>query len=265
MSLTPEQQRLREGKLTASVVGPLMTGDAEKMLNVWRFMVGDPTFEDRDWQRFWPSRLGEASEALNLEFYEYATGRSLTRRGEVVTHPEHEWAAATLDAFDDGLPGPVDAKHVGGFERREVIVARYTPQMMWQMDCLGCKRSALSIIEGAREPVIEPVEWNADYSAELWRRAEVFIECVRSLTPPVEFAPVVVPVRAVKVIDMTGSNQWAMLAADWRETRIAARSFEAAAKGIKDLVPNDVGRCFGHGIEVVRDKANRLSVKELRA
>lgn len=262
MALTPEQQRLREGKLTASAVGALVSGDPEKIMDLWRFMVGDPNREEPDWQHIWPVRLGEASETVNLEFYEYRTGRALARRGEVVMHPKHNWACATLDAFDDGLVGPVDAKHVGGFETRETIVARYAAQMHWQMDVTGAKRSALSIIEGAREPVIEPVEWDADYSAELWRRAQAFMEAVWSLAPPITMPAIEAPVEAIRKYDFTGRNEWAASAATWLETADAAKKFEKATKTIKTMVPADAAVCFGHGVIVTRNRANALFVRE---
>ena len=262
MSLSPEQQRLREGRLTASVVGPLMTGEADKLLNLWRLMVGDPDFVDRDWDRYWPARLGSVTEALNLDWYAETTGRPVTRRGEVVIHPRHDWAAATLDGFDDGLTGPVETKHVGGFEPRAAIIARYLPQVTWQMDVTDTKRAALSIIEGAKEPVVEIIEWDAAYSTELWRRAEAFMECVRSLTPPVAIEPVAASVPAVKEYDFTGRNEWAAHAGAWLDNRSAAKTFEGAVKAIKSLVPADAARCHGHGVEIVRDRANRLSIKE---
>jgi hypothetical protein len=62
---------------------------------------------------------------------------------------------------------------------------------------------------------------------------------------------------------MTGNNQWASEAAAWVTTRQAAKDFSAAEKIIKSLVPADAMRCYGHGIEAKRDRANRLSIKEL--
>lgn len=263
MSLTDEQRRLREGKLTASVIGCLMTGDADKTLDLWRQMVGAER-EEPDWERIWPVQLGVASEALNLEWYAYKTGHPLFRCGEVVTHPRHEWACATLDGFDDALVGPVDAKHVGGFEPRATVVARYLPQMTWQMDVSGAKRSALSIIEGAREPVTEIIEWHAEYSAELWRRAAVFMECVWSLTPPVEMPAVAAPVAAVREADLSANNLWCVEADAWLTNRNAAKRFTSSEKELKLLVEADVRRAHGAGIEITRDRANRLSIKELK-
>lgn len=261
--LTEEQLRLRDGKLTASSVGCLMTGNTDKLLDLWRQMVGAER-EEVDWAHIWPVRLGEASEALNLEWWAYKTGRALRRGGEVVVHPRHKWACATLDGFDDGLVGPVDAKHVGGFEPRATVIARYLPQMTWQMDCTGAKRSALSIIEGARAPVPEIIEWDAEYSAELWRRAAAFMECVWSLTPPVALPAVAAPVPATREADLSASNLWCVEADAWLTHRVAAKRFAGAEKELKALVEDDVKRAHGAGIECTRDRAGRLSIKEIR-
>jgi hypothetical protein len=241
-----------------------MHGSEQDLLDLWREFVGDPSFEPEDLSGVWPIKLGEASEALNLSWYERKTGHRLSRHGEVVICPAADWAAATIDAWDDTMPGPVDAKHVGGFEPRERIVARYTPQMFWQMIVTGARWSALSIIEGAREPVVEPVLWDESYAAELWRRAEAFMEAVQTLTPPVALAPVAAPVAAVKEYDMAQSNAWGEHAATWAECHPAAKRFKKAEEELKALVPADAVRCFGHSVIVKRDRANRLSISAMK-
>jgi predicted phage-related endonuclease len=266
MSLTVEQLRQRDGKLTASRIGVLMHGDEAELLDLWRELVGDPSYHAPDFDSIWAVQLGVASEALNLAWYERKTGRKLTRQGEVVVCPAADWAAATLDAWDAEKPGPIDAKHVGGFEPRDRIVARYTPQMFWQMIVTGARWSALSIIEGAREPVIEEVLWDESYAAELWKRAEAFMEAVRTLTPPVTLAPVAAPVAPEqwRTVSMQGNNAWASHAADWLLHHPAAKKFEAAAKEIKALIEADVGIATGHGLVCKRDKANRLSISAMK-
>jgi len=236
-----------------------MSGDTDKIFALWQEMIGEA--EPEDLSAVWPVRLGETTELLNLAWYELKTGRSLTRHGEVVLCPAADWAAATLDGWDDMIPAPIEAKHVGGFEPRERVVERYTPQATWQMICTGARQVVLSIIEGGREPALEVVPWDETYAAELWRRAEAFMECVRNLTPPVVFAPVAAPVKAERVVDMKGSNAWAEHAGLWLKHRAGAKAFSGAEKEIKALVPEDAKRAHGHGIQAARDKAGRLSIR----
>lgn len=263
MSLTPTQLAARDGKLTASRVACLMTGDEAKIMDLWREMIGDPGYVAEDLSGVWPVHLGSVTETLNLDWYERKHG-VLTRRGEVVCHPLHDWAACTLDGFDEALPGPVEAKHVGGYEPLPKVVARYMPQLHWQMLCTGTYAAALSVIEGAKEPVVEIVPLDPEYATELWSRAEAFMACVESLTPPVALAPVEAPVKAEKVYDLAGSNEWGDAAATWLADAPAAKRAASAEKALKGLVPADAARCHGSGVQITRDRAGRLSLKEMK-
>ena len=62
MALTQAQLAARDGKLTASRVACLMTGDAERIYALWLEMVGDPSFEPEDLSDVWPVQLGSVTE-----------------------------------------------------------------------------------------------------------------------------------------------------------------------------------------------------------
>lgn len=259
MSLTVEQIAARKGKLTASRVACLMKGDAPAILRLYDEMIGVEVPEDLS--GVWPVRLGEVTETLNLDWYEQ-NGSPLSRRGEVVVHRTLPWAAATLDAWDNTLGCPVETKHVGGREPLEVIIDRYQPQMQWQMECTGATQCALSVIMGANAPVVEYIERDAEYAAEMVRRGAQFMACVKDHRPPVALEPVAAPVDATKVHDMTGNNSWAAHAATWRETKGAAEQCKDAEKSLKAIVPTDAKKCHGHDIQITRDRAGRLSLRE---
>jgi hypothetical protein len=260
--LTKTQLIARDGKLTASRVACLMTGDATKIMELWREMTGDPAFVPEDLSGVWPVQLGSWTEQLNLDWYERRTGKPLQKRGEVVVHPSDDWAAATLDGWDEDLQAPVECKHVGGFEKLPVILERYAPQAHWQMLVTNSRRCIFSVIEGAREPVIEIVEYDPAYASELWSRASAFMICVRTLTPPCALPAVAAPVKAEKTYDMTGNNSWGANAATWITTRAAHKDHEAATKELKALVPADAAKCLGHGITISRSKIGSLTIRE---
>lgn len=262
--LSPDQIKARDGKLTASSVACLMTGDETNILNLWRELTGDPSYEREDLSGVWAVQLGSHTESLNLAWYERRTGKNLSREGEVVVHPECGWAAATLDAWDDDLGCPVECKHVGGFEKTSTVIERYMPQAHWQMMVTGARKCVFSIIEGAREPIIEAVDFDDAYARELWSRAKQFMQCVFNLTPPVVLEPVAAPVKAEKLYDFATNNQWCSEAVTWAQTRQAAKDFAAAEKTIKSLVPADAARVVGAGIECKRNKAGSLTIKELK-
>lgn len=266
MALTDGQRLAREGKLTASRVAPLMTGDKAKIMAVWRELCGDPYYEEENLDDVWAVQLGSYTESLNLDWYERKTGKLLTRRGEVVLHPDYDWAAATLDGFDEAIPGPVECKHVGGFEKFDAVLQRYQPQLHWQMEVTGTKQCAFSVIEGARQPRIEIVDYNKDYADELMARALRLMEHVWNMTPPVELEPL--ELKSVsRLIDynMTGNNAWASAAADFLNHQKAAKSYETAVATIKGMIPHDAASATGYGIVAKRDKANRISIRDVAA
>lgn len=262
MALTPEQITAREGKLTASAVGVLVSGDKEKILNLWRMMVGSPDYQEPDFASVWPIRLGETTEQLNLDWYEKKTGRILERRGVVVPHPDLSWAAATLDGYDSELRCPVETKHVGGWEKTDTIVQRYMPQMHWQMECTGSKQCAISIIAGAAEPYVEYVNYDKDYADELMARGLRFMEHVWNMTEPVvvEPAPVYLPPDKMREINAVGDNRFALLASQWLANKKASKDFDEAVDGLKEKLPHDARRIFGYGVQVKRAKNGSVRI-----
>ena len=237
MSLTAEQLRARAGKLTASRVRVLMDGSDQDLYDLWRELTGDPTCQPPDLSGVWAVRLGEATEDLNLDWYEYKTGRRLTRKGEVVTSRERAWAAATLDGFDEDHPGGpavIEAKHVNGFAPFDSVAARYLPQVHWQMYVTRTRLADL-----------------------LW-------QCVETLTPPVALPPAEPPKPATREIDMTDNTDWASPAAAWLEHRPAAMVFRSAERAIKELVPAAASRVHGHGITVKRSRNGALRIGAIK-
>lgn len=264
MVLTEAQKLAREGKLTASRVACLMTGDRAKIMALWRELCGDPNYEEESLDDIWAVQLGIHTETLNLDWYEKIQERQLTMRGQIVAHPDYEWAAATLDGFDPILPGPVECKHVSGFEKFDTVLNRYQPQLHWQMECTQARFAAFSVIEGARKPRIEIIEYNKDYADEMMGRAIRFMEHVWNMTEPVVLDHMEIKtISALKDYNMTGNNEWADAACNWLDHKDAANKFKDADSKIRELVQHDARTATGHGIVVRRDRANRLSIRPI--
>jgi len=259
MTLTAAQVALRAGKLTASRIACLMSGDAQKILELWEQMIGERAEEDLS--LVWPVQLGEVTEPLNLRWFELKFF-PLSRFGDVVTHPRYAWAACTLDAWCSQLQCPVEVKHNNGWEPMEVIVERYQPQMQWQMEITGAKSCALSVILGAREPLVEFVNAEPKYQTEMIARGRQFMDHVEERTRPVDLPTIPPPVDATKLYDMTGKNEWASSAGVWLDTWQAAHDHDDAAAILKSLVPADAKKAHGHGVRITRDKVGRLSLRE---
>lgn len=262
--LSEAQIKARAGKLTASRIACLMTGDAEAIMQLYLEMTGQG--EPEDLSHVWPVRLGEATEQLNLDWFEMKNGLLVTARGDVIIHPEYEWAACTLDGWvgAEGAGYPLEVKHCGGREPLEVIVDRYQPQLQWIMEVTGAKECALSVIMGANEPIVEFIPRDAEYAAEMIVRGKQFMHCVEMRRVPVVLPAVPAPVDASKVYDMSTNNSWAVRADEWLANYEAAEVVKAAEKVLKSLVPADAKKCHGHQVQITRDRAGRLSLREIK-
>lgn len=271
MGLSAEQLKLREGRLGASEVGPIMRGEADRILQLWRIKIGEEL--PPDLSNNWPVALGTHTESLSLDWHERRDGADVTRRGEVVLHPTEPFAA-TLDGVSSdlrewdeikqGLPpiaGPCDAKHVGGREPLEVTVARYWPQMAMQMWLTGYRRAGLHIIRGADEPRMCFLDHDDAYCTELLMRCRQFMAHVAARTPPVALPAVPVPPERMRTVDMSASNAWCARAADAIACKQARDTYVDAERELKAMVAADVKRAHGGGVQITRDKRGYMSLR----
>jgi hypothetical protein len=258
--LSPEQIAARKGKLTASAIACLMRGDTQKIHDLWRMLTEDPTYQEPDLSSVWPVRLGEATEQLSIAWFELKHG-PVSRCGEVVVH-KNGWLASTIDAWSILHSCVLECKHCGGHEPFETIVERYQPQLHTQMIVTGTRQCALSVIMGAREPVVEFIDYDEAYGAELMRRAEWFMQHVWNKVPPVDIDEPVTPPVPGKVYEMSTSNEWCSKAFLWRENIAGKKLAEMAEKELKAMMPADGKKAFGAGIYISRDRAGRLSLRE---
>lgn len=256
--LTPEQREARRHGIGASEAAIILSGD---YYDLWRIKTGRLQEPDLSWN--FAVRLGETTEALNLNWYSHSVGRPVTRRGESCVYKRLPFIRATIDGFDEGLRGPVQAKHCGAFVKPADVLVRYTPQVMHEMIVTGTEKAILSVIYGTNEPVFDLVEFDEFFAADYIRRCAEFWEYVVSDREP-PGAPALAPPEGPKLmrkVDMASSNSWAEWAPKWLENKAAAATFKDAEKELKALVEPDVGEAFGHGIRVTRNKAGALSIK----
>jgi hypothetical protein len=157
----------------------------------------------------------------------------------------------------------IEAKHCGGREPLEVIIDRYQPQCQWIMFCTGTSQIALSIIMGANEPIVEFIPRDDDYIAEMIHRGAQFMECVQKRIVPVHLAPIPPPIDASKVYDMTDNEIWQRNAQQWLQVKGAAETAKETEKTLKSIVPEDAKKCIGYGVQITRDRAGRLYLREL--
>lgn len=261
MALTAAQHAAREGKIGASFLPKLMAGDPAVIMNEWRRLVGDPTWEPDDLSGSWPVQFGSYIETFALDWHERKTGRCIERRGESVVHPDRAYVGATLDGFRPADSTVIDCKAPGAYRNLDDVLAYYVPQMVVQRACVGASNAALLVVHGGAEPAEYPIDIPADYEAEVWTRIDQFWLCVETLTPPFAMTPVDAPVKPERTYDFTGRNEFAFEAAAWLENYQAGKTAAAAEKALKSMVPADAAKCHGHGVIITRNRAGHLSLR----
>jgi len=278
MTLTKEQRAARAEKITASFLTHLMEGDGDAIHDKWLECIGDPSWKprDRDSAENWAMALGAHIEPLALDWHERRTRHELSRRGEVVVHPARPFFCCTLDAWRADDRTCLDCKWIDGHNRLDDWVVHYIPQLIGQRGCTGADRAALLVVHGGAAPQEIEARIDPEYEALVWQRVDQFWQCVETLTPPVAVVPMprIVPPEQWRTVNLDDADErarhnWAAAMCDhlgaWRETRAAAERNDAARAGVKSLLPEDVGKLHFAGVQVRRNRAGAVSLKETAA
>lgn len=305
MALTAAQKLARQGKLTGSAIGVLMEGNQEAILNLYYELTGDARYVHDDLTGAWPPQLGSHTEIFSLHWYALKKGygplikeaktttdesgalvteiislypNKLMRLGEMVIHPKYSWAAATLDAWDDEIKSVVECKHCGAHRKLPDVMAKYAPQLHWQMFITGTRKIILRIILGANEAADYTVEFDDFYWSTLWDRAQKFWKQVETRSMNIDAAPVTAApqaqamvekvMRTVNLVTMAYKKQvlpnWAPDIQNeldvWIDTVEHAKTHEKSIVKIKELLPSDVGHLIHAGVQVKRSKTGAVTI-----
>jgi predicted phage-related endonuclease len=260
--LTSSRLAARKHILGGSAARVIMTGDEERIHRLYQEMRGE--LDPEDLSDVLQVQLGLWTEEFNRLWYIKHTGRNVTDAGQVVTHPDHHFLGGTLDGrttTEAGLPAIFEAKHVNPFKfDQDECIATYQPQLQHYMMVTQLSHAALSVLVGTTRWCCAEISADPFYQAELLTRLRSFWTSVETGLPlhvPPPVAPPVPPDK-LQTVDMTLNNLWAVRAASWRDTLPHKKTNEEAERELKDMVKPDVGRAFGHGVQVKRDAAGRL-------
>ena len=255
-------ERERARGIGGSDANVILSGDSERIRELWLQKRGEA--EPPDLSSYLPVMLGCWTEAFNRQWFEQVTAKAVSRVGASVECTVRAWRRCTLDGFVEDVPAVWEAKHTNAFATSEEVVTRYMPQLQHNMAVAGVERAFLSVIFGNHK--YELIEVAADwlYQLELLEAEETFWNCVVRGREPVPANPPVPP-RPVgtREVCLEGNNAWASAAGDWLDNREAAKLHQSATKSLKELVDEDVGRAFGHGIEARRSRSGAITIREM--
>lgn len=266
MGMSDADRGLRSNCIGGSDARIIMSGDSRDIEHLWMQKRGE--VESDDLSEVLVVCLGNVTEALNTDWFELQTGYTVTCEQERRTMKEWEVATCTLDGLVNDSSGPIgvfEAKFMLPFAfSLEKAIQKYYPQLQHNMLVTGYERAFLSVITGGAQWVKAEVPADVFYQAQMLEAERDFWDAVQTGRHPnavdVEQPDVV---ERVRVVDMTGSNEWASHAFDLIETKDHAAKHEKTKKLIKQLFPEDAIEASGHGIKLSRSKDNKVLVKFL--
>ena len=234
----------------------VMGGDEAALLRLWREKRGEAEPEDLSGNLL--VQLGLATEHLNRQWYERATGQVVTDVQSWVRHPVIRWMAATLDGIVQGTGVVFEAKFMLPWSFSEEAAAeKHMAQLQHNMWVTNATAAVLSIITGGGKWVEITIPADSLYQHLLLTAEKKFWRCVESGEPPrlVGVDPPRARIEAVRIVDMSSSNAWA----EFSNVRDAYLEHENAKAELKSLMPEDAKEAMGHGIRAKRSKSGAVS------
>jgi predicted phage-related endonuclease len=238
----------------------IMGGDEAALLRLWREKRGEA--EPPDYSGNLLVQLGLATERLNRQWYERATGQLVRDVQSWVRHPVIRWMAATLDGVVESTGAVFESKFMLPWSFSEEAAAeKHMPQVQHNMWVTNATAAVLSIITGGGKWVEIQITADPLYQHLLLTAEKKFWRCVESGEPPRLFGaePPRARVEAARIVDMSSSNAWAEFSNVFRRTREAYLEHENAKAELKGLLPEDAKEAIGHGIRAKRSKSGAVS------
>jgi predicted phage-related endonuclease len=258
-----ESRRIFIGGSDARII---MGADEAALQRLWREKRGE--LEPQEHSGNLLVQLGLATEHLNRQWYERATGQVVTDVQSWVRHPVIRWMAATLDGVVEGSGAVFEAKFMLPWSFSEEAAAeKHMAQLQHNMWVTNATAAVLSIITGGGKWVEIKMPADSLYQHLLLTAEKKFWRCVESGEHPRVFGvePPRARIEAVRIVDMSASNAWAELSSVFRRTREAHLEHESAKAELKGLMPEDVKEAIGHGIRARRSKSGAVSFDVLSA
>jgi len=250
----------RRGFIGGSDARVIMGVDEAALLRLWQEKRGEAEPEDLSGNLI--VQLGLATEALNRDWYERNTGRTVECLQHRLRHPVLRWMGATLDGMVAGSGAVFEAKFMLPWSFSEEAAAeKHMPQLQHNIWVTNSTTAVLSIITGGGKWVEIKICADPLYQHLLLTAEKKFWRCVESGEPPRLFGvdPPRARIEAVRIVDMSSSNAWAEFSNVFRRTREAYLEHENAKTELKGLMPEDAKEAIGHGIRAKRSKSGAVS------
>ena len=256
----------RRGFIGGSDARIIMGRDEATLIRLWKEKRGECEPEDLSDNLI--VQLGNATEALNRQWYERNSGTHVDRVQARVRHRTLYWMAATLDGLIKETGAVFEAKFMLPWSfSEEAAVAKHMAQLQHNMLVAGSAASVLSIITGGGKWVELKINSDPLFQTILLSVEKAFWRAVQTGEQPslYDAEPPRPRIAAMRIIDMSSSNAWAEFSGIYARTRAAHAEHERAKSELKILVPEDAKEAIGHGLRARRTKAGAISFDLLEA
>jgi predicted phage-related endonuclease len=242
----------------------IMGVNEAELIRLWQEKRGEAESEDLSGNLV--VQLGKATERLNREWFQTATGQQVIDIQRHMRHPGLHWMGATLDGRVETSGAVFESKFMLPWSfSEEAATQKYAAQLQHNMFVIAAKTAVLSIITGGGRWV--EIKTHADplYQHLIVTAERKFWRCVETGELPSLFGaePPKPRIEAVRIVDMSSSNAWAELAAVFIRTRAAHHEHESAKAELRSLVPADAQQATGHGLRAKRSKSGAISFGRL--
>lgn len=237
----------------------------------WRSLWEEKTgrSEAADLSEVFPVQLGKTTEALHLRWLRDVQGHDIAGAGDSgdpLIYIKDEYRRCHLDGKHLTKRQIVETKHTNAFTDLESQAVLYMAQIQHNIYVADADECLFSCIFGNSEPQHVLIGRNDLFLQELLALEDQFWEHVTSDTEPAQ-EPDISPVKASDFVfdnlityDWTGNNEWASHASDFVECIDQSKTFEAAKKALKAMVPDDALSVTGHGVTIKRSKNGSLRI-----
>lgn len=264
LGMSDEARAARMSSIGGSDARIIMSGNQQAIEQLWREKRGEQ--EQEDMSEILLVQLGNVTEQLNADWFEFQTGMAVTNEQDKVFYKDWDKAHATLDGLvrqtpESPIKAMVEFKFMFpfGFDKQAAF-DKYFPQCQHNMMVMDLPVSYLSIITGAGQWVMMEVTADIFYQAKMLQAEQDFWDCVQTGRTPGNPVAEIPLLEKVRVADMSQDNAWCDLAQKMVETKTVAEEHEKAKKAIKALMPGDAKIASGKGVTISYSKDGKKLV-----
>ena len=273
LGLSPKSLKERKNTIGGSDANILTSGDAERILKLFRVKTGRE--EPDDLTLNWSVIMGHITEEANLEWTEHFLDLPITNKQSVFYGKKHPFMRCTVDGVVEGYKNNlavIDAKFTMGRPKRDEeykdviprLIRSYSPQIHWNAylveEATGkeCPYGLLSFVKQGEQPSLHEMKIDRDFQEKLINVAKWFMGCIELDIEPTDIpnAEIPIPIEDKVPVDMEADPLWKSIADQYIQSKGANEIFKDAEAKIKKLVPKNASEAFGHGIIVKVSKNN---------